>query len=57
MLCSGVESNACPRWFCGQIRRLAQERDSYKSLAEERGQQLQAWEKALQFMPRKTPTV
>ncbi|BDA45245.1 hypothetical protein COCOBI_07-0320 [Coccomyxa sp. Obi] len=43
------------RWFCGQIQRLAKERDSYKALANERHRQLQAWEKALQFMPTRTP--
>ncbi|CAK0765549.1 hypothetical protein CVIRNUC_003269 [Coccomyxa viridis] len=43
------------RWFCGQIQRLAKERDTYKALADERQEQLQAWEKALRFMPTKTP--
>ena len=55
-VCSCVEGGLSPRWFCGQIQRLAQERDTYKSLAEERGEQLQTWERALQFMPRKAPT-
>ena len=52
-----AKSGSRCRWLCRQIQRLTKERDTFKSLAEEREERLQAWERTLQLMPTRTPVV